>query len=502
MSLHSTKTSGLRYNLFLKMVMVLCVAIPLLMLLLSAQFVSAAESGASAPIVLNVDPVLAMTTNTDNLALSVLPTLDGTLSTGEVTVNLSTNNYTGYTLSMSATTDNTALTHTNGTNSINSTSSSVSAPTALSNNTWGWYPSSLATNPGGSNYQFAAIPSLSSAYTIKSTDAMSTNDETTVSFSVLADTSIPAGDYINTITFTAIANYVPKTLTIIFNSNGGTGLMANQYIAAGSSQNLNPSEFSKDGYAFAGWNTSPDGAGTGYADGASYSVSSEPDNLLVILYAQWEELINQLDDVTYMQDLTATQCSNSYDGATATLLDRRDNNSYTIAKINGNCWMTQNLRLAGGTTLTSTYSNVASSYTIPTTDLTTGDNSHTQGEIHNSGNTTNGYWYNFCAASAGTNCQDSTQYDTTYDICPKGWRLPTGSEFNTITGTSYISAFSPITGGLYNLGSLTLTGRGYWWSSTAYNNYYQYRLYYNGSSLDTGNGGKSHGCYVRCIRSS
>ena len=173
MSLHPTKTNGLRHNLFIKMVMFFCVAISLLMLLLSAQFVSAAESGASAPIVLNVDPVLAMTTNTDNLALSVLPTLDGTLSTGEVTVNLSTNNYTGYTLSMSTTTDNTALMHSNGSNSISSTTGSVSTPTTLSRNTWGWYPSSLATNPGGSsNYQFAAVPGLSSAYTVKSTDTM------------------------------------------------------------------------------------------------------------------------------------------------------------------------------------------------------------------------------------------------------------------------------------------------------------------------------------------
>ena len=382
MSLHHIKTSGLRHNLFLKMVMVLCVAIPLLMLLLSAQFVSAAESGASAPIVLNVDPVLAMTTKTDNLALSVLPTLDGTLSTGEVTVNLSTNNFTGYTLSMSTTTDNTALMHSNGSNSISSTTGSVSTPTTLSRNTWGWYPSSLATNPGGSsNYQFAAVPGLSSAYTVKSTDTMSTNDETTVSFGVLADTSLPAGDYTNTITFTAIANYVPKTLTIIFNSNGGTGLMANQYIAAGSSQNLNPNEFSKDGYAFAGWNTSPDGTGTGYEDDASYSVSSEPDNLLVILYAQWMEL-------TGLQAFTNAQCQTQASSSSVTLTDMRDGNDYTVRYINGNCWMTQNLRIAGGTTLNNSTSNVASNYTLPADSTAADTFSNNNGSMHYSGDTT------------------------------------------------------------------------------------------------------------------
>ena len=111
-----------------------------------------------------IETVLAITAP-DKLDLNLTPSSSGTLATSDATVNVSTNNSTGYTLSMSTTTDNTALTHTNGTNSINSTSSPISAPTTLPSNTWGWYPSSLATNPGGSNYQFAAIPSLSSAYT-------------------------------------------------------------------------------------------------------------------------------------------------------------------------------------------------------------------------------------------------------------------------------------------------------------------------------------------------
>ncbi|MBM6937366.1 InlB B-repeat-containing protein [Pseudoflavonifractor phocaeensis] len=245
----------------------------------------------------------------------------------------------------------------------------------------------------------------------------------------------------------------------------------------------------RPGYVFMGWYT--DSAGTA---GNEFTVNPSMESGTV--YAKWGQ--NYLDDVTYMQDLTATQCSDSYDGATATLKDRRDNNSYTIAKINGSCWMTQNLRLAGGTTLTSTYSNVSSSYTIPTTDLTSG-NSYTDGRIHNSGNTTTGYWYNYCAASAGTVCS-RTQQDASYDICPKGWRLPTKTEFDGISGTSYISAFSPVTGGFYVDGSLFTTSNGYWWSSTASSSNDQYRLSYNGSSLGTHYDYKHYGYYVRCIR--
>ena len=293
----------------------------------------------------------------------------------------------------------------------------------------------------------------------------------------------------------------PGTVTINFDGNGATGgNTASQQIAAGNTANLNTNGFTRTNYVFTGWNTAADGSGISYNDQASYIVTPATGNATVTLYAQWAT--NLLDDVTYMQDLTAAQCSGSYDGATATLRDRRDNNTYTIAKINGNCWMTQNLRLAGGTTLTSTYSNVSSSYTIPTTDLTTG-NSYTEGRIHNSGNTTTGYWYNYCAASAGTVCQSSSAQDASYDICPKGWRLPTYNEFSGITGTSYISAFSPVTGGYYNRGSLSLTGIGYWWSSTARGSSLQYYLFYDGSSLyTTGSNYKNLGYCVRCIRSS
>ena len=65
------------------------------------------------------------------------------------------------------------------------------------------------------------------------------------------------------------------------------------------------------------------------------------------------------------------------------------------------------------------------------------------------------------------------------------------------------SAFSPVTGGNYNNGSLNNTSNGYWWSSTANNSNNQYNLNYNNGSLNTNNNNnKNNGFYVRCIRSS
>lgn len=267
--------------------------------------------------------------------------------------------------------------------------------------------------------------------------------------------------------------------------------------ATAGTEDLTPT---RSGYDFVGWYK--DAAGTA---GNEFTVTSSIETSTV--YAKWGQ--NFLDDVTYMQDLTAAQCSDSGDGVTATLIDQRDNNTYTIAKINGNCWMTQNLRIAGGTTLDSSTSNVASSYTIPTTPLEGGDSSYIAGQVQDSGNTTNGYWYNFCAASAGTNCQDSEEYDTTYDICPKGWRLPTEDEFDALIDvTSYIFAFSPVTGGYYSIASSLdrADDAGYWWSSSTptAGASFQASLHYDAfrSRFSIGPQSKEEGNYVRCIRSS
>ena len=432
---------------------------------------------------------------------SVTPTPDGATTTATADLTVTTTNSASYSLYLYSSDGDNSLRPkiSANTSSIIATAGGVGLTlSSLEPNTWGY---NLGTEAPTDSTTYSAVPTdnSTSIQTKNTSSTNSTNDTYTLSFGAKVDTSIPSGAYSDTLTIAVVAE--PAMVTVAFNGNGATsGSMSSIKIPAGGSQALPSNTFARSGYMFNGWNTASNGSGTSYADGANYTAPAESAGQTITLYAQWAG--NLLDDVTYMQDLTATQCSGSSDGAMATLRDRRDNNSYTIAKINGNCWMTQNLRLAGGTTLTSTYSNVSSSYTIPTTDLTTGDNSYRQGEIHNSGNTTNGYWYNFCAASAGTNCSTSIS-GATYDICPKGWRLPTKTEFDGIAGTSYISAFSPIYGGYYISGSLDNSStHGYWWSSTAYNGYAQYFLYYSSGSLNTSAHDNSFGSYVRCIRSS
>ena len=236
-----------------------------------------------------------------------------------------------------------------------------------------------------------------------------------------------------------------------------------------------------------------DGSGTSYADGDDYTVTPATGDTAITLYAQWKELT--------MQTFTNALCQTLASSANYTVKDARDNNDYTVRYINGACWMTQNLRLSGGRTLTSADSNVASSWSFPSTPLAGNSDSYTEPQTTISSNTSYGGYYNICAASAGTVCHNTTAQDATQDICPRGWRLPTNSEQSGIT--SYVSAFSPVLSGSYYNGTLYNTGsNGIWWSATVRTSITQYLLRYSSGSLNTSFEFTRHGYSVRCIRSS
>jgi hypothetical protein len=74
----------------------------------------------------------------------------------------------------------------------------------------------------------------------------------------------------------------PKSYTVTFDPNGGSGTMASQSIESGTTSPLNANAFTKIGCSFAGWATTNDGA-VSFADRASYTMESAN----VTLYAVW-----------------------------------------------------------------------------------------------------------------------------------------------------------------------------------------------------------------------
>ena len=78
-----------------------------------------------------------------------------------------------------------------------------------------------------------------------------------------------------------------SSYTVVFDSNGGSGKMADQTVSRNVATRLNANAFTNDGYVFTGWNTKKDGSGTSYKDKAEVTLKEN-----LTLYAQWEESKN------------------------------------------------------------------------------------------------------------------------------------------------------------------------------------------------------------------
>ena len=125
-----------------------------------------------------------------------------------------------------------------------------------------------------------------------------------------------------------------------------------------------------------------------------------------------------------------------------------------------------------------------------------------------------GTLYNYCAALANTICESRNLSDAAYDICPKGWRLPTGGdsgEFKALYdnyNTSYKMRASVSSGGAAfalagNFGSTSPGSQGsggYYLSSARYNNTRTYTLSLTFSTVDSAfDSDRAGGYSVRCI---
>ena len=244
-----------------------------------------------------------------------------------------------------------------------------------------------------------------------------------------------------------------------------------------------------------------------------------------------------ISKLTYMQDFNnlsaedkTTVLASMEDSTTYTLIDNRDNKSYAIAKMkDGNIWMAENLDL-GRTTLTtdltSANTNIATTVTAATFNgwkKTSGSLTYNAGEFINvsgtdaTSGTAYGTLYNYYAASAGTISGSSNSSDASYDICPAGWRLPTGGssgEFQALY-TKYNSNALMRASIENNGAAFALAGRflnstpasqgsiGNYWSSTRGNDANMYGLFlYTSSASPANHDGRYCGYSIRCLLGS
>ena len=258
-------------------------------------------------------------------------------------------------------------------------------------------------------------------------------------------------------------------------SNASSGDMGNQTVSSASAT-LWVSNFKRDGYGFAGWNTKADGTGTSYGPNETIEFdTTDEDGLL--LYAMWVESEGDLQD---------WNCPNNTImpiGTVIGLTDTRDNQTYAVAKLaDSNCWMIENLRLAdkdssgNDINLDSSYTNnpslpltnvydatnpTTSNHLSPTTSVNYNPSTAPEGwcsynnaacldqsrlrtdntvlftnntsSNYSSSNNVYGYgnYYNWYSATAGHGTYAKSSGDTAGDICPAGWHLPTGGSANS-----------------------------------------------------------------------
>ena len=87
---------------------------------------------------------------------------------------------------------------------------------------------------------------------------------------------------------TVYAQWTANTYTINYNANGGTGTTASSSHTYGVAKALTNNGFSRTGYTFLGWSTSPSATTATYTNGQSVSNLSSTNGATVTLYAVWK----------------------------------------------------------------------------------------------------------------------------------------------------------------------------------------------------------------------
>ena len=211
--------------------------------------------------------------------------------------NVKTTNYTGYTLTISASDNTGTLTNTTSTGSFSSISGVVDEKTfddSSYNGKWGYKPSKYNSTE---NVGFWPSPGTT-ATTLDVTKAPNptTANEYTIALGARAAYTQPTGTYTKTTILTTTANPSPYNITYLDNTSDST--VKNLPDATGStttatSITLSSVTPSRTGYVFNGWcdvaptNSGQTCSGTTYSAGGVYPIDQTTSNVIT-LYATWE----------------------------------------------------------------------------------------------------------------------------------------------------------------------------------------------------------------------
>ena len=430
----------------------------------------------------NVPTTLAITSHTANVVIDA--DNYNQFYTDSATITSTTNNPTGYTLTMADKDTNTSLVNDDYDgqdflHAIDSITSSITVDGTGSNftvNKWGYAKDSATTT-------FLPIPASTAAEEIKVTDGPAENSTTTVTFGTKVNSEVVNGAYEDTVVFSLTANAVPKKFSSLTNM---------QELAEHPEACINAAEHEsvevedlRDGQRYTIFKAKDGNCWMG--ENLRYGVN--PDGTGHPFVAADAALSNSGLNATKMLDLT-------YDATNPNTAGRIKDGASGMKTADNSVNAFYGY---GGESNTEPYINIYQANDVADYD----------------GQTKYGVLYNYCAVTGGTVCDTSAMSeDASGSVCPKGWKLPgmtgnpTGSGAttdgsvktynnlansygygNTQAGMNGMFS-SPInllrSGHAYN-GSLdfrsSIIRHGYYWSSTKYTyTSYAYNLYLSDDS--------------------
>ena len=495
------------------------IAIVSLVLVGFATNSSALTYQSSTDVEFTLNPTLNVTLSSSDLTIDNLA--PGSSSDSNViTASVSTNAGYGYYLSATAgtKTGSTDLTNGSGNSKFTNLSSTATTLNDIPADHWGYSYSQddgttwVSGNADSAVSGYNGLPldnddSGATGVMLIRTDSFSNAGSVKFKIGAKASTNQASGTYTNTVNFYAVANPEP-TLgpvdcdpgKICYNVNSLTateGTMGRQTkddnnanITDNSTVTLLASNFSRQGYGFAGWSDTYDYSGNLYGPQETITTPTGTTANGLSLYAIWVKSEGSLQDSTKVAQVcnrltAATPSTTKTLNSVSALTDERDGDTYAIAKLaDGNCWMIENLRLDNSATLTIANTNnplndgtnvtIKHSYADANTynTLSVSQDPTTNTWCNSSaascddqsmvftGNTTNrasyeieaamtndadiysyGNYYNWYSATAGRGTYNfkTNNNSVTGDLCPAGWHLPTGGMAYASGSTSGIN---------------------------------------------------------------
>lgn len=514
----------------------------------------------------SIDYSLNIVLSSSALSIPITPTKDGQFGRTYTDVYVDTNNAAGYTLTLQSNTDTLSNEKLNKTidplpSPITCTDESDDSCDNFPSGKWGY-------RIGSTGAYLPATGIVNSPVRLAHTNTVTTNTNpvATLYFGTKIDADTPTGIYDGVeLTFIATANIQKYNVTLLpttgissiqLDDNGPCTDAAGCIYALEKDSEHTLVANMADGYEFTSWTNSTE-YGT-FSDAVSATTTftvGEGDAEISASGEKKSILVGCTSAEPCMQNTSAITC----DATVRTVTDGRDGTKYQIKKFGDKCWMVNNLSLTNPTVdLDSSNTNIASTKTITASEfkgwaVDAATNTYTEPKYltvtsslatdKRSTDSTNsqpyGVLYDYCAASARTYCYaintgptsdknngessmgtgaTAAQRAIAGDICPAGWRLPTGGSggelqalSTALGGTSSTAATNfrktvesggfgmPLSGNF--LGSMSSQGTtGFLWSSSRNNDNNMNLLYYFTSSVNpTGNGNRGNGFSIRCV---